>query len=133
MGMKDWKTIADMRPDQLEEAAADIRVPEGLEDRLAALVEDLDHADQVLAAGKTAGRSRKIWISLLGTAAAVTLVAGLFRMQAGPRLKDTYDDPALAYAEVEKALGRIASKMQYGTEVLSESREKMEKPLKMLQ
>ena len=40
MGMKDWKTIADMRPDQLEEAAADIRVPEGLEDRLAVRPED---------------------------------------------------------------------------------------------
>ena len=69
---------------------------------------------------------------MIGTAAAAALAVGL--ILPGPnRLRDTYDDPALAYAEVEKALGRIAEKMQYGAEVVSDSREQMEKPLKMLE
>ena len=125
--MKDWKEIEKMSPEQLEQWAAGVEVPGDLERRVGETLQVLSRTEEVLA-GR---RSRTLWFSVIGTAAAAALVAGLL-LPDTDRLQDTYDDPALAYAEVEKALGRIAEKMQYGAEVVSDSREQMEKPLKML-
>ena len=125
--MKDWKEIEKMSPEQLEQLAAGVEVPGDLERRVGETLQVLSRTEEVL----TGRRSRPLWFSVIGTAAAAALVAGLL-LPDTDRLQDTYDDPALAYAEVEKALGRIAEKMQYGAEVVSDSREQMEKPLKML-
>lgn len=130
--MKDWKEIADMSPEQLEQAAAHIEVPQGLEHRIAERVGQASRSEELLQT-VSAGNSRRIWLSLAGAAAAVAVVAGVALHTGQPKLKDTYEDPALAYAEVEKALLRISEKMQYGTDVLSDSQDKMEKPLKMLE
>ena len=126
--MKDWKEIEKMSPEQLEQWAADVEIPGDLERRVGETLQVLSRTEEVLA-GR---RSRTLWLSVIGTAAAAALAVGL--ILPGPnRLRDTYDDPALAYAEVEKALGRIAEKMQYGAEVVPDSREQMEEPLKMLE
>lgn len=126
--MKDWKEIENMSPERLEQLAAGVEVPGDLERRVGETLQVLSRAEEVL----TGRRSRTLWLSVIGTAAAAVLIAGVLLLPETDRLQDTYDDPALAYAEVEKALGRIAEKMQYGAEVVSESREQMEKPLKML-
>ena len=119
--MKDWKDIEKMSPEQLLKASEGIPVPAGLEDRTAALVDELGY--------------RPVWqktaLRAVAAAAMIALVAGI-AWKGSVTPKDTFDDPMLAYAEVEKALGRIAEKMQYGTEVVAESRDQMEKPLKML-
>ena len=129
--MKDWKEFEKMSSAELERAAADLPVPDGLERRLTALVDGLDKGEKVLGigsggrdeklSGKGSGRMRpNIRLALGGAAAAVAVVAAGLSMRT-PALKDTYEDPALAYAEVERALELFASKMQYGSDKLSES------------
>lgn len=115
--MKDWKDIEKMDPGQLGKAAAGTPVPEGWENRLTDLVGRLDEGERIL--GKARTRRPMAWIAV--SAAAAVLAAVLFRPDRTPDLRDTYDDPALAYAEVEKALGLIAATMQYGSEKVSES------------
>ena len=130
--MKKWKDIVDMSPEQLEQAAAHIEVPQGLEHRIAEQVGQAARSQEILEPGSVRN-ARHVWLSVAGTAAAVAVIAGVALQSGRPKLKDTYDDPALAYAEVEKALLRSSEKMQYGTDVLSDSQDKMEKPLKMLE
>lgn len=127
--MKDWKEIDAMSPAELEKAAADIPVPDGLETRLAALVEDLDKGERVLEV-RDDGRAHPVggWIAVAATVAAAVAVVGLSLRT--PALKDTYDDPVLAYAEVERALGLVAAKMQYGTEKFSASQGAMEQRIR---
>lgn len=117
--MKDWKDIEKMDPGQLGKAAAGTPVPEGWENRLTDLVGRLDEGERIL--GKARTRRPMAWIAVSAAAAAVLAAAVLFRPDRTPDLRDTYDDPALAYAEVEKALGLIAATMQYGSEKVSES------------
>ena len=117
--MKDWKDIEKMDPGQLGKAAAGTPVPEGWENRLTDLVSRLDEGERIL--GKVRPRRPMAWIAVSAAAAAVLAAAVLFRPDRMPDLRDTYDDPALAYAEVEKALGLIAATMQYGSEKVSES------------
>lgn len=116
--MKDWKDIEKMDPGQLGKAAAGTPVPEGWENRLTDLVGRLDEGERIL--GKARTRRPMAWIAV-SAAAAVLAAAVLFRPDRTSDLRDTYDDPALAYAEVEKALGLIAATMQYGSEKVSES------------
>ena len=127
--MKDWKDIEKMNPEQLGKAAAGVPVPEGWENRLTELVDGLDKAGQVLGERKS---RRPLLLAAVSAAAAAVLAAGLLWTDRTPRFRDTYDDPALAYAEVERAFELFASKMQYGTEKVYESIEMIEKPLKML-
>ncbi|MBR1406885.1 MAG: hypothetical protein IJ578_08165 [Bacteroidales bacterium] len=126
--MKNWKEIENMSPEQLEQQAAGVEIPADLERRVGETLQVLSRTEEVL----TGRSSRTLWLSAVGTAAAAALIAGLLLPDRN-RLQDTYDDPALAYAEVERALGRIAEKMQYGASVVTDSREQMEKPLKMLE
>lgn len=127
--MKDWKEIDAMSPAELEKAAAGIPVPDGLETRLAALVEDLDKGERVLEV-RDDGRAHPVggWIAVAATVAAAVAVVGLSLRT--PALKDTYEDPVLAYAEVERALGLVAAKMQYGTEKFSASQGAMEQRIR---
>lgn len=131
--MKDWKELERMSPDELERASAGIPVPDGLEARLTEWVDSLDKGGRVLGdeLRPSPGRSRRwIWPAATGAAAAVAAltVAGLSLR--APSLEDTYDDPALAYAEVERALGLIAAKMQYGSEKFSASQDVMEQRIR---
>ena len=115
--MKDWKELEKMSSAELERAAADLPVPDGLEHRLTALVDGLDKGEKVLGTGRMRPDIR--WVLGGAAAAAVAVAAGLSMRT--PPLKDTYEDPALAYAEVERALELFAAKLQYGTDKLSES------------
>ena len=71
-------------------------------------------------AKKTSGRKLVRWIPYAGIAAAIIVVV----LAVGNRdreLIDTFDDPALAYAQVEDAFNQISSKMARGIEIASES------------
>ncbi len=84
----DKLTMEDLERISLDES---IVTPEGLEDRIKASVRE-----------PVAFRRRLFWLS--GIAASIVLVVALALNFRPSPLKDTFDDPAMAYAEVEKAL-----------------------------
>lgn len=91
--MKTIDEIEKLTAEDLERISLDesIAVPEGLEDRIISSVHE-----------KTILRGRLLWLA--GAAASIILVATIAVNYRPNTLKDTFDDPALAYAEVEKAL-----------------------------
>ena len=66
------------------------------------------------------------WAVPTGVAAAIAvlLAVGLTR---NPEPKDTFDDPYLAYAEVEKVFSKISGTVAYGADKISESEATIEK------
>ena len=108
--MKSLKEIEDISLEQLEAVSQDeaIAVPEGFRQRLEA---ELD-AQNKLETMKE--EPRKIRLApVIGVAASVLLligiVLGIARWQSEP--KDTFTDPYLAYAELEKAFSTMSEGM----------------------
>ena len=73
--------------------------------------------------------SRRSWaLPSVGIAAAVAvLVAVGLTLTRNPEPKDTFDDPYLAYAEVEKVFAKISGTVAYGAEKVSESEQTLDK------
>ena len=68
------------------------------------------------------------WVLPTGIAAAVaTLVAVGLTLTWNPEPKDTFDDPYLAYAEVEKVFAKISGTVAYGAEKVSQSEQTLDK------
>ena len=84
----DKLTMEDLERISLDES---VKIPEGLENRIKSSVQK-----------PVAIRRNLLWLS--GAAASIVLVVALALSLRPAPLKDTFDDPALAYAEVEKAL-----------------------------
>ena len=83
--------------------------------------------------GLSASMSRKK-ILICSIAAAVVLLAAVIAVGVSRQrpLQDTFDDPYLAYAEVEKTFRHISDKMNVGLELASEARTTAEKPAEIL-
>jgi len=125
--MKSVKDMENMSLEQLEAVSMDenIAVPEGFAERLKenfATLERLTEDEP-----KKIGRVKLF--RLVSVAAAVALLAGvgfgIARWQSEP--KDTFDDPYLAYAELEKAFARVSDGMQRGLAMVEESEAAMDK------
>lgn len=71
-------------------------------------------------ANKPSGRKLARWIPYAGIAAAVIVVV-LAIGNKDRELIDTFDDPALAYAQVEDAFNQISNKMARGVAIASET------------
>ena len=104
-------------------------VPEGLQQRLA----------ETLAAKSLAGEAperrfpvRAVSFTALAAAAALAAVL-VFPRLGTPELKDTFDDPYLAYAEVEKAFQSISDKMATGVDIAREAKPVADKTLNVLE
>jgi len=114
--MKSLKDIEKITLEELEAVSLDetVAVPEGLTQRIR---ENLD-----------VRRKRRV-VFAAGAAASVALVAGIgfgiARWQNEP--KDTFDDPYLAYAELEKAFARMSGEIQKGLAMAEESEAAMDK------
>ena len=65
-------------------------------------------------------RNRKI-IRLAGLAVVLGLCIGLGNLNQFKEPKDTFDDPYLAYAEVEKALSKVSESMKKGMDMVDGS------------
>ena len=65
------------------------------------------------------------WMLPAGIAAAVALVT--IGLTHEPAPKDTFDDPYLAYAEVEKAFAKISGTVAYGADKIARSEETLDK------
>lgn len=122
--MKTLEEIEKLSAEELEREAlqAPVTVPDGLERRLREAL-----AAREIAA---AARPRPVrWIVPLAAAAAAAATI-VFLPQRGP--KDTFDDPLLAYAEVEKAFQTISDKMSDGVELARSAGEAAEIPQTIL-
>lgn len=122
--MKTLEDIENLSLEELEQQAARTAppAPEGLQKRLRMALA----ADGALRGVDARKRSPR-WVpyaSLAAVAAAATLVLTL--PQRG--LRDTFDDPYLAYAEVEKAFQTISDKMSTGVELAREAGQSAELP-----
>lgn len=106
------KKIEKITVKELEAIASgdDIEVPPGLESSIVEL------ADSLEAARKLEQVNRKIPLRRIGAAAtvAILIAAGITAVYNREDLKDTFDDPVLAYAEAEKALMIISEVMKAG-------------------
>ena len=112
--MKSIDEISRLSAEDLERISLDesIPVPEELSAR-------------VQAAGRKPARR---WVLPAGIAAAVaTLVAVGFTLTRNPEPIDTFDDPYLAYAEVEKVFAKISGTVAYGAEKVSQSEQTLDK------
>ena len=118
--MKSIKEIENMSLEELIAVSSDeaTAVPEGFAERIGKHVEAHKIAKDL---ENDADRTRTVrWI---GAAAAVTLLAGtalgIVNWQNQP--KDTFDDPYLAYAELEKAFATMSDSLQKGLAMADKS------------
>ena len=125
--MKSVKDMENMSLEQLEAVSMDenIMVPEGFAERLKEDIGTLERLTEN--EPHKAGHVRTLRIASI--AAAVALLAGvgfgIARWHSEP--KDTFDDPYLAYAELEKAFARVSDGMQRGLAMVEESEAAMDK------
>ena len=125
--MKSIKDIENMSLEQLEAVSMDrnIPVPEGLAERLK---EDIGALER-LTADDTENVRRIRAVRIISTAAAVTLLVGtgfgISRWQSEP--KDTFDDPYMAYAELEKAFATMSGGVQKALAMAEESEAALDK------
>lgn len=110
--MKNIDEITRLTADDLERISLDESIP---------VPEDLSGKVQQAVRGRTLR-----WAVPTGVAAAIAvlLAVGLTR---NPEPKDTFDDPYLAYAEVEKVFSKISGTVAYGAGKISESEATLDK------
>ena len=78
---------------------------------------------------------RKRILQYSGIAAAAVVVLALVLLKPGMEkdtLQDTFDDPYMAYAQVEKAFAEITNKMSMGVEMVAQAKPLAEKPMEIL-
>jgi hypothetical protein len=111
--MKSIDEITRLSAEDLERISLDesIPVPEELSARVQAAVR----------------QPARRWVLPAGIAAAATLVAVGLTLTQNPEPVDTFDDPYLAYAEVEKVFAKISGTVAYGAEKVSQSEQTLEK------
>lgn len=114
--MKRIEEIKNLTIDDLERIADDsrIEVPEGL---------DMKLLSAIMASSPDSIAPRRPRFLKLASGAVATGIAAclavMFMMSDEP--KDTFDDPKLAYAELEKTMSLISSKLERGMELASEA------------
>jgi len=139
--MKRIEDIEKMDLGTLEAISEDrsIEVPADLREAVkAVLPKEKTEAEPVRFFGKRTENGKeakppKRWIRPLAVAASLAAVAvgGLTLYRNAP-LKDTYEDPYLAYAEVQKALNRISGSMSDGVNSLEKTKEYIDLPANII-
>ena len=130
--MKSLKDIENMSLEELERASLDERtaVPEGFAERIQASVDAQGIIDEI-AEDSHPGRM----VRIVGAAASVAVLAGIglgiARWQNEP--KDTFDDPYMAYAELEKAFATMSGGMQKGLAMAEKSEAALDKVAEMFE
>ena len=71
--------------------------------------------------------TRRWALPATGIAAAAVAVLVTIGLTREPAPKDTFDDPYLAYAEVERVFSRISGTVAYGAEKIHESEQTLDK------
>lgn len=125
--MKRIQDIEKMQEEELEMAALgeDITIPAGLEERIKAAI----------AAKETVKpEARPVrWIPYAALAVAAGLAAVvLIHHDGSGKLQDTFEDPYLAYAQVEATFQKISDKMAIGVDIAAKAEQTAEKPMEII-
>ncbi len=131
--MKSIKEIEKMGLEELLEVSSDenVKVPEGfverIEDGLETLrtIEALTEEETSTAVKMNPFRRRVI--TFIGAAAAVAILAGFGFGLIENEPEDTFDDPRLAYAELEKAFATISGGISKGVAMAEDTERIIEK------
>jgi hypothetical protein len=125
--MKRIQDIEKLQEEELEMAALgeDITIPAGLEERIKAAIAAKE------AVKPKAEPVRWIPYAALAVAAGFAAVA-IIRHNGSGKLQDTFDDPYLAYAQVEATFQKISDKMALGVGVAAKAEQTAEKPMEII-
>ena len=130
--MKSIKEIENMSLEELIAVSSDeaIAVPEGFAERIGKQVEA-----QKIARNLENDADRVRTVRWIGAAAAVTLLAGTALGIANwqNRPKDTFDDPYLAYAELEKAFATMSEGIQKGFAMADKSEDIIDRTINVFE
>ena len=130
--MKSIKEIENMSLEELMAVSSDeaTAVPEGFAERIGKQVEA-----QKIARDLENDADRVKTVRWIGTAAAVTLLTGtalgIVNWQNQP--KDTFDDPYLAYAELEKAFATMSDSLQKGLAMADKSEDIIDRTINVFE
>ena len=128
--MKSIEELEKLEWEELEKAALQepAPIPEGLQQRIAQALA-ADTAAREVQAHRFPVRT----VSFTALAAAAALAAVLIIPSLGKsEPKDTFDDPYLAYAEVERVFQSISDKMATGVDIAREAKPVADKTLNVL-
>ena len=130
--MKSIKEIENMSLEELIAFSSDeaTAVPEGFAERIGKQVEAQKIAKDL------ENDADRVWtVRWIGAAAAVTLLAGtglgIANWQNQP--KDTFDDPYLAYAELEKAFATMSDSLQKGLAMAEKSEDIIDRTINVFE
>lgn len=125
--MKRIQDIEKLQEEDLEMAALgeDITIPAGLEERIKAAIAAKE------AVKPKAEPVRWIPYAALAVAAGFAAVA-IIRHNGSGKLQDTFDDPYLAYAQVEATFQKISDKMAIGVDLAAKAEQTAEKPMEII-
>ncbi|MBQ2107814.1 MAG: hypothetical protein II475_03915 [Bacteroidales bacterium] len=125
--MKRIQDIEILQEEDLEMAALgeDITIPAGLEERIKAAIAAKE------AVKPKAEPVRWIPYAALAVAAGFAAVA-IIRHNGSGKLQDTFDDPYLAYAQVEATFQKISDKMAIGVDIAAKAEQTAEKPMEII-
>lgn len=121
--MKSSKDIDNMSLEQLEAASMDenISVPDGFTSRLEDGLEVLERLTED--ESRKDGRVRMVRVLSAAAAAALLVGAGLGLSGRQDEPEDTFTDPYLAYAELEKAFAIMSGEIHKGLAMAEKSEE----------
>ena len=121
--MKSSKDIENMSLEQLEAASMDenISVPDGFASRLGDGLEVFERLTED--ESRKAGRVRMVRVLSAAAAAALLVGAGLGLSGRQDEPEDTFTDPYLAYAELEKAFAIMSGEIHKGLAMAEKSEE----------
>lgn len=133
--MKRLEDIENLSVTDLERIASDdsIIVPETLKRdiaRTARTLEMLEEEESAPAAVKRRKRPVLLRLAYPAVAAAIAAVALYFSFSGNP--KDSFDDPMMAYAQVEDVFTYITEKMNTGVEIANSAEPAFEKTINVL-
>ncbi|MBR0501075.1 MAG: hypothetical protein IJJ72_08785 [Bacteroidales bacterium] len=127
--MKTIEEIEKMDPEQLESAALQevTSVPSDLEGRIKGAIA----AKAMLERQKSGGKLRWLPYAAMAAAAATAAVVAI-PLSGRHSPKDTFDDPYLAYAQVEATFQKISDKMALGVGMAEEAGGTAGKPIEII-
>ena len=124
--MKTLEEISRLSAEELEKISLDKSIPVPKE--LSGRVQDAVGRKETDTIQSARSSSRKYGASIFAVAAAISLFAlGAVYLNRERNPKDTFDDPYLAYAEVEKVFAKISGTVAYGASKISESEQTLDK------
>lgn len=124
--MKKSEDIENLGLEDLEAIAGDqsVKIPPTLDGRIADTLTAAVMAEE--SENRQPESTRIVRYSIIGSVAAAAAGLALILIP-GNSPRDTYDDPAAAYAQLEKTFSLISSKISEGVEIASEAKPIVEK------